>query len=154
MSKTPQPPGSKIGWDPRRVPDRTQATPAQQPQANQGRAESRTVADTYFTKAGSSQILYNGDRQWAKVTLLLETAGPVSVGNQAEITPVNSGKGQLLRTGVPAVFTVAKGTRLFVASTGINRISRLVEPVPWLEQITALVSNVIGAVAGIGKRGQ
>jgi hypothetical protein len=141
---TPQPP--KHGYVPKSsgAPDRTVAT-APKPQTDQGRAETRSFIDTYFTKATETQIIYNGDRQWARVTLMLETAGPVAIGTSQNIAPALSGKGQLLTTNVPQTFTVAKGSRLFVVSTGVNRVRRTVEAVPWLEQITGLVSALLGS---------
>lgn len=132
--------GSKIGWA--GAPKREIAQ-APGPQSTQGKTEARTFIDTYFTKAGDTQIIFNGDRQWTRVTLVLETAGPVAVGTAQSITPVLSGKGQLLTTNVPITFTIAKGSRLYVAANGVNRIKRSIEAVPWLEQITGLLSGVL-----------
>lgn len=124
-----------------------------QPASTPGDSDNRTFIDTFFTKvpvAGEgTQIVYNGDRIWARVTLTLETAGPVAVGNQAGIAPVLSGKGQLLETDVPVTFNIAKGTRLYVAAAGINRVKRVIEPIPWLETITGLVGGVLTAVGGV-----
>jgi hypothetical protein len=136
--------GSKIGHV------STNRTVAQMPKPadTTGGSENRTFVDTYFTKAPvdgePTEIIYNGDRMWAKITLTLETAGPVAVGNSSSITPVLSGKGQLLETDVPAVFFISKGTRLYVAAAGINRVKRIVEAVPWLETITGLLGSLIG----------
>lgn len=152
MSPPPQGSGSKIGWTPGQAPDRTK--PVQPtPGAEQGAAETATFIDTYFTQiTDQPQIVYNGDRKWANVTLTLETGGPVAVGNNADLAPVLSGKGELLDTNVPKTFTVAKGTRLWLLATGANRVKREISPLPWLEQITGLISNVIGAIAGWVKR--
>lgn len=109
---------------------------------NTGAGDVRSALDTFFTKDGQTDILYNGDRNWAKITLTLETAGPVAIGTLSSLSPVLSGKGVLLVTGVPTQLVIAKGTRLFVRSTSVNRISRFVEPLPWLEQITANVGSV------------
>ena len=54
--------------------------------------------------------------------LTLENAGPVAVGTMSAITPVLSGKGELLETDVPRTFYIAKGTRLYIAATGVNRV--------------------------------
>ncbi len=137
--------GSKIG--PVAAPNPNVAT-AQAPAADQGRAEARTVVQTYFTKADAeTTILYNGDRQWSKITLTLETAGPVAVGTVQKITPVLSGKGIQLSTDEPTTITVAKGTRLYIASTSVNRVRMQVEPLPWLEQITGLLRQFVGGLA-------
>jgi hypothetical protein len=138
-------PQSKIG--PVAPPNPYVAT-APAPQADQGRAEVRTYVQTYFTKIGETQILYNGDRQWAKITLTLETAGPVAVGTAQKIGPALSGKGILLTTDEPITITVAKGTRLYVVSTSVNRVKMFVEALPWLEQITGLLRNFVGSIAG------
>lgn len=111
-----------------------------------GGGETRTQASTYFTKAQQVgqdvPILYNGDRTWVQLTLILQTAGPVAVGTSSNIVPVLSGKGVLLTTNVPFQITIAKGSRLYIASTGVNRVLVLLEPLPWLEQIAANLSQV------------
>jgi hypothetical protein len=115
------------------------------PAVTMGQAEKRIEVWTYQTKAGDTEVLYNGDRMWAKVTLTLVTAGPVAVGQQAQLRPVLSGKGQLLQTGIPTVFNVPKGNRLYVAATGVNPISVVVEAFAWLETITGLAGMAAGA---------
>jgi hypothetical protein len=116
------------------------------PAATTGDAENRNEISTYLTKAGGTQILYNADRMWAKVTLTLKTAGPVAVGQHASLTPVLSGRGQLLQTGVPTPFNVAKGHRLYIAATSVNPVSVLVEAYPWLETLTGLAGATSGVV--------
>jgi hypothetical protein len=116
------------------------------PAAVTGAAENRIETSTYLTKIGETQVLYNGDRMWAKVTLTLKTAGPVAVGQHANLTPVLSGRGQLLQTGVPLVFNVAKGNRLYIAATAVNPVSVVVEAYPWLETITGLAGAASGVV--------
>lgn len=115
-----------------------------QPSTDFGKGDNRTQITTYFTKPDvrPTPILYNGDRMWARVTLTLETAGPVAIGNMAEITPVLSGRGQLLPANTPMTFTVAKGTRLYIASTSVNRVKVTIEPMPWLEQLTGLAGQI------------
>lgn len=109
-------------------------------------AENRVKVQTFFTESGKTQILYNGDRIWAKVTITLETAGPVSAGEQANLLPVLSGRGQLLQTGVPTVFNIAKGNILYVASSSVNRLGVLIEAYPWLEIITGVVTSMLGVM--------
>jgi hypothetical protein len=131
--------------------DRTKAQSAV-PSDMPGASEDKIKIYTYFTKAPpagpATDILYTGDRMWAKLTLTLETAGPVAVGDAAEITPVLSGKGQLLETGVPLTFDVAKGNRVFIAATSVNRVKVEISPYPWLETITGLAGSLLGAVRG------
>lgn len=140
-------PGSKIGY----VSTNRTIAQATVPGSTPGTSESRTFIDTYFTKipvfGEPTEIVYNGDRAWAKVILTLETAGPVAVGNSSQISPVLSGKGMLLETEVPTEFVIAKGTRLYISAAGINRIKRVVEPLPWLESITSLIAQLMGVVS-------
>lgn len=130
------------------ITNRTQATP-QPVEDRTGAGFTRALIYTYFTKppvvGEQTPILYNGDNNWARVTLNMETAGPVAVGNLAELDPVLSGKGILLQTNTPLVFTIAKGSKLYILSTGVNRIKVQIDPVPWLEQITGTLRAMVGS---------
>jgi hypothetical protein len=144
-------PTSKLG--PIAPPDRNIAT-APAPQADQGKAEVRTFAQTYFTKVLSdTQILYNGDRQWAKVTLTLETAGPVAWGVVQKLSPTLSGKGILLETDEPTEIVIPKGNRLYIVTASVNRIKVQVEALPWYEQITARLGQIATGISQLfGKK--
>lgn len=124
----------------------------QAPQTTPGRADDRVSIYTYITKiqttGDGTPILYNGDSLWRRITVTLETAGPVAVGQSADIFPVLSGKGQLLATGVPTSFNIAKGDRLYVVATSVNRVKVVSEALPWLELITGLIGQVVTAVGG------
>ena len=124
-----------------------QIATVQAPAVTTGESQNRMEVSTYLTVAGGTKVLYNGDRIWAKVTLTLRTAGPVAVGQQAELTPVLSGKGQLLQTGIPTEFRVPKGNKLYIAATGVNPVSVLIEAYPWLETITGLLTQGVGVGA-------
>jgi hypothetical protein len=109
-------------------------------------AELATEIYTFFarpTTDGQLVVLYNGDRQFARVTLTLETAGPCAISTKQQILPVLSGKGQLLETGVPLFWDLAKGNRLWVATTSLNRIKVTVGPYPYLEQITGMLGLIV-----------
>lgn len=141
----PLPGTSKIGPV---TGDRTGAS-ASQPQTQTGAGDNRTQIYTYLTrlpKNGAADILYNGDRLWAKLTLTLEGAGPVSVGQQSNLFPVLGGQGVLLEADEPYEVIIAKGTRLYIAANGVNRVKVKVEPLPWLEQMTALIQSLVGKV--------
>lgn len=126
--------------------------------ANPLLGDNKTQVDTYFTSGpipgeGTAQI-YTGDRRWARISLTLETAGPVAIGTSSKITPVLGGGGRLLLTNQTIIVTLAKGTKLYVASTGVNRIGRVIEPVPWLEQIVGLVAAVGDRIASVFASGK
>lgn len=140
-----RPPASKIGMT--SLGDRAIAT-APAPSASVGQGANRSQINTYFTRPGETLQLYSGDRLWARVTLTLETAGPVAVGNAQNIQPVLSGKGQLLETGVPLSFDIAKGTRLYIAATAVNRVKISIQPLPWMEQIVAIGMQVVALLGG------
>jgi hypothetical protein len=153
-----QPAKSKIG-PVAGITERNIAKPSTVVSEAPGLGDNRTQVDTYFTTGPrpGEQLpqIYTGDRFWARVTLTLETAGPVSIGNSTKLLPVLGGGGRLLVTNQPVTITVAKGTRLYVASTGVNRIGRVVEPLPWLEQITGILGSALSNIAALatGKRG-
>lgn len=136
-------PGMTIGMTPTR-PERTNAAPVAPNAVPSAIGIDRiTEAFTYFTNANAqAAILYNGDREWAKITLLLETAGPVVVGPRADLSPILSGRGRLLITSVAAEFTIAKSSRLYILATAVNRVSITIEPLPWLEQIASDASKI------------
>ena len=118
--------------------------PASQPPGPQWSLTTHTSIQTVFTRAGgTSKILDN--KQWARVTLLLETAGPVAFGTTGAITPVLSGKGQLLPTGKEVSFVLPPGDKLYLAAEAINRIGFRTEPLPWLEQIYRGVLALFGS---------
>ncbi len=141
-----RPPATKVGMS--KLGDRAVAK-APAPSASVGQGSNRSQINTYFTRPGETLELYSGDRLWARVTLTLETAGPVAVGNAQNITPVLSGKGQLLENGQPLVFDIAKGTRLYIAATAVNRVKVSIQPLPWFEQITAILTAISGGAAGV-----
>jgi hypothetical protein len=150
MSKKPPPPPpySLAGQSPTEM---SRAIPQEMiPSPDQRAGNYKSEATTYFTKAGPTRQLYTADRKWAKVTLLLQTAGPVAVGFSQTITPVLSGKGILLATLVPAEFRVARGNKLWIASTAVNRVSVQVEEEPWLEQLLGGVVRGFDILAKIG----
>lgn len=132
---------AKLG--PNTSTDRTVGT-VQAPSPTIAGAELTSDLYTYFAKPstdGKPAIIYNGDRQYAQIVLTLETAGPVAVGTRQNILPVLGGKGQLLQTNAPLTFTLAKGNRIYVATTSLNRIRVTIQPYPWLEQITGLLGK-------------
>lgn len=143
----PGPGMSKLG--PNLSTDRNMGS-VQAPSATVAGAELATEVYTFFARPatdGQLPILYNGDRQYAEVILTLETAGPVAVSTKQQILPVLSGKGQLLETGVPLRFELAKGNRLWVATTSLNRIKVTVQPLPWLEQFAGLLGLILRGVS-------
>jgi len=137
-------PISKIGPT-EGLTDRNVAT-APTVEARTGAGDTRTKIYSYFTsgpaKGEGTPILYNGDRLWARVTVTLQTAGPVAVGDISQLQPVLSGRGALLVTNVPYTLTIAKGTKLYIASTGVNRVLVEIAPIPWLEQITGTLMGI------------
>jgi hypothetical protein len=122
------------------------------PSDTTGHAETRINISTYFTSVPGvgdpPAVLYNGDRIWTRVRVTLLTAGPVAVGQLANLFPVLGGAGQLLQPGVPTTFDIAKGNKLYIAANSVNRVSLTVEPYPWLETLTGLLTSLVAAVRG------
>lgn len=119
----------------------------QEPAAETGKGALRQSATTYFTSVPqvgqATPELYSADRLWSKVTVTLETAGPVAVGFSSNLSPITSGKGILLTTDDPVTFNVAKGNKLYIQSTSVNRVKVQVESYPWLEQITGSLVGLL-----------
>jgi hypothetical protein len=102
----------------------------------------RTEVATYFTKVGGNNLLYQAE-SWVILRLLLETAGPVAVGARDDVEPVLSGKGILLPTDVEVEFPLAKGNRVFITATAVNRVRFIIQPVPWQEQQTSIMGSLL-----------
>lgn len=109
----------------------------------------RTEIYSYFTKPTTDAVLLYSAENWVRVKLELKTAGPVAVGTAQQIAPVLSGKGILLGTNESYEANLARGTRLFIISSSINRVSVTIEPVPWLEQIDEDIRRASGATREI-----
>jgi hypothetical protein len=136
---------SKIG------PSSTNNNQATAPELSEGFDSNSNDVYTYITQLPSSavpatQLLYSADRRWSSVTVVLETAGPVAVGFKQTIDPATSGKGVLLVTNVPRTFTIAKGNKFWITSPSVNRINIQIESIPWLEQITAVLKDILKGV--------
>lgn len=86
------------------------------------------ASDFFTTPTDGTQLLYSAD-QWVQVVVTLRTVGPVSCGQNASQVPVQSGKGIALVTNIPVTFTLARGTRLYVASTTVSRLSVVITPI-------------------------
>lgn len=138
-------PVSKTGYN-GKVPDRTQATPPLTV-AQGGTIDRTTEAYTYITKVGGNrgapEILYNGERPWARVKLLLETAGQVVVGTKANLLPLTSGKGRMLITDKEMIFELAQSTRLYIIASAVNRVGVTIEPIAWAQEILNAASGIV-----------
>lgn len=98
-------------------------------------APGHTEIYTYFTRPNNKSNLFYTAEKWIKVSLLLETGGPVAVSTRQDILPVLSGKGISLRTGEVRTWDLERGDRLYIASTSSNRVQVITQPIPWLESI-------------------
>ncbi len=105
-------------------------------------ATGRVEMSTYFTKPSGNEVLYRAE-SWVRLRLMLETAGPVAVGSRDSVTPVLSGAGILLPIDVEITFPMTKGNRIFIAAVAINRVRVIIEPIPWLEQITIMLGQLV-----------
>lgn len=102
----------------------------------------RTEISTYFTKPSGSHMLYRAE-SWVRIRLILETAGPVSVGSRDNVAPPLSGKGALLPINVEVTFPMQKGNRIYIAATAVNRVRFIIEPIPWLEQMATMLGTLV-----------
>ncbi len=130
---------------------RPDSTIAQAPAVGttQGTSSNRLALSTYITKVGSTDQIYDGSRLWAKITLTLETAGPVAIGTRANLLPVLGGNGVLLDTNEPITVTISKGDKLYIAANAVSRVKIQIEAFPWLEQLAGTVAGILNRF-GIG----
>lgn len=137
LNRTPRTPARPVG------PLAQTATPTQ-PTIEPGFTETRI--NTWFTAVEPSGKLWYSAEQWVRLRLTLETAGPVAVSAQQNLGPVLSGKGRLLPTGQEVEIVMGKGNRLYYASSGVNRVAVVVEPIPWLERIAGEITSAAGGI--------
>lgn len=103
---------------------------------------------TYFTKVGETDLFYTAQK-WIDVNVTLRTAGPVAMGNKADLLPVLSGRGVLLVPDETVRFSMAKGDLLYFASETINRISIIVQEPAWQQGIAiSIVRNTRSVIDG------
>lgn len=113
---------------------------------------SRADIKTYFTVVGGTHLLYSAE-SWVRIRLTLEDAGPVAVGDAAQLDPVLSGRGVLLDTDQPQEYTLGKGMRIYIAAeNAANRVKVVVDPIPWLEQIDLDLQRVGAVIAQVGSQ--
>ena len=96
----------------------------------------RLQADAYdyFTVPGDTQLFYSAE-EWVQISIILRTVGPVAIGNRGTLTPVQSGKGTVLVTNEPLTMKLEKGTRLYVASEAVSRLSVIIIPIPATSEV-------------------
>lgn len=114
----------------------------------------RTEIYTYFTVPdGETKLLYSAENL-VRVTVQLENAGPVAVGQREDISPVLSGKGMLLPPGNTddKTFVLSKENRLYIVSESVNRVKFIVEPIPFLEKILAATESIVGIAGSVARR--
>lgn len=121
----------------------TQPAPAS---AGPGDVFNLTEPKTFITRPGAIIQLISAQQPWAKVTLTLETAGPVEVSSSSNWTFLN-GQGQTLITNVPLEYFIAKGNNLYVQAGSAERVRFTLQPLPWLELITQSIRGGFGVLA-------
>lgn len=110
-----------------------------------------TDISTYFTQIGGTRLVHSA-QTWMKITLELETAGPVAVGTRDDLQPVLSGKGILLTLNEQQVWVMEKGDRLFATSQTINRVKMIIEPIPWQGKIDGSINSGFSTLMSLMKK--
>lgn len=109
----------------------------------------KTQVSTLITEAGKTQNFFNATF-WCRAKLLLETAGPVSVGLSESLGSALSGRGILLPSGGPEIeIELQNGDRLYYVATAINRVKLIIEPVFLQEATSILNTTTAGIVPGL-----
>jgi hypothetical protein len=108
----------------------------------------QTKIYTYVTEADTTKLLWQAqDDEWIRLTLRLETVGPVAIGHSDALLPATSGKGRVLPTNEDIYVDLSPSSRLYIASAAVDLVSVHVNAIPGLEQLLRVLS---GAHAGSG----
>lgn len=101
----------------------------------------RTQISTAIATPGQSTLIYSAT-EWAQVRLLLNSAGPVSVGIDPNLFPIGQGKGRLLSATVETVIVLAPADRLYIASDAQDNVGITIEAVPEIVLLQALLTQI------------
>ncbi len=83
---------------------------------------------TYTTVPdGQTRRLYDAKLS-VKVSMRLDTAGPVAMGTRHDLSPLLSGKGVLLNSEDWTDFELNLGDRLFIIAETVERVQFLIQP--------------------------
>lgn len=112
--------------------------------------EQTDMFDQFTTTIGETFKFYTVNRD-VRVTLILQTAGPVVVSTRAQVTPVQTGLGLTLVPLQPVTFALPRGSSLYYGASSVQRVSVIVEPIPWANTIAGKIDNVANAVGQVGR---
>lgn len=125
-----------------------QQTPQTGQQGQELYAGTAGKAYTVFTEAGKTKLVLS-TQQWTKVTLRLESAGPVAFGTSEDLMPVSSGKGRLLPTGQDVEVVMVPQTRLYLSADSFQRVGIQVEPYPWMWELFNKLKSLAPSIGSI-----
>lgn len=107
---------------------------------------------THATLAGQTSLLKETlPDEWLEVHLILETAGPVAVGDVEDLFPIGSGRGLLLPFNQSVTFKLSPSSRIFIASATPDTISVRMNAIPGLDQILKAI-GAAGALSPAAKK--
>jgi len=86
---------------------------------------------------------------WTRLKLTLETAGPVSVGTNANLGTVLSGQGILLLTGVEREWDLQDGDRIYYVAESINRVQVSIESIAYGDDYNKTLAEIRDAELGV-----
>lgn len=109
---------------------------------------------TLFTDApfGITRNLYSSPPDtWTRVRLLLETAGPVSVGTNENLGNVLGGQGIILPTGEWVTWDLSSADRLYWVAESINRVKVSIEAIAYGDEYAKTLGDIRDAEQGVRK---
>lgn len=108
----------------------------------------QTQTFTRFTdptaSSGSEKNLVYSAEKWVRVVATLQTAGPVIMGTGSNLSPNTPGQGILLTQNTPVAIVLPRGNRLYMVSNAVDRVAIVIENIPWLEEIAAMLCRLTG----------
>ena len=110
-----------------------------------------TKTFTYQTiPDGKTHLVHSAEKAWLSVELSLMTAGPVVFGTDQELSPVLSGRGNLLSpSGEPKRMLISKGQRLYIAAEAVNQVTIILQPIPFMATIIKQLDSGFSGLKGI-----
>lgn len=103
------------------------------------------------TSGTGTQLVYQTQPdEWIRVTLRLETGGPVVIGHLSNLRPTTSGKGRLLPSDEDIIVDLSPTSKLFIAAEGVERVGVHITSLPGLGMVLDAIMGMGGG--GGGKR--
>lgn len=104
----------------------------------------KTEIKTLFFDASPQAIAIYNAVEDVRITLDLESAGPLRIGTSSVLQAPN---GRLMPTDRTVTFLLSAGTILYGYAVSPQRLAYSIEPVPYLMEILTAIKGVAGSIS-------